>query len=175
MDILSVLKSRFQKYPLRHAGVNWSEVEARLMADATKRSALEWMEQSGGEPDMFVYPSEGTEWLFIDSSAESPAGRCSLCYDQRAWESRKENKPTGNAEALAQTWRCTLLNEEQYHFLQQFGPFDRKTSSWLNTPQAVRELGGALFGDYRYGRTFIYHNGAESYYAARGFRAYLKI
>jgi hypothetical protein len=175
MDILSVLKSRFQKYPLRHAGINWSEVEARLMVDATKRSALEWMEQSGGEPDVFVYPSEGKEWLYIDSSAESPAGRRSLCFDQAAWGSRKENKPSGNASSLAHAWGCSLLTEEIYHYLQQFGPFDQKTSSWLATPEPIRSLGGALFGDYRYGRTFIYHNGAESYYAARGFRAYLKL
>ena len=175
MDLIDVLKSRFDKFPQRHSGLSWDQVAQRLQENPEKIHILQWMEHTGGEPDVVGFYSSTGQFLFFDCSAESPSGRRSLCYDQEALASRKENKPRGSACGLAQELGISLLDETQYRFLQKLGHYDTKTSSWLDTPKAVRDLGGAIFGDYRYGRTFIYHNGAESYYAARGFRTVLKL
>jgi hypothetical protein len=174
-DLLNILKTRFEKAMNRHEGLEWSKVEARLEANTEKLWSLWGMEQSGGEPDVIGFDKKTGEYIFCDCSAESPKGRRSICYDDEALESRKEHKPADSAIGLAADLGIELLTEEQYRELQRFGPFDTKTSSWLKTPADIRERGGAIFADYRYGHVFIYHNGAESYYAARGFRGSLRV
>ena len=156
-------------------GLSWEEVKARLEASPEKLWSLQQMEETGGEPDVVIFDKKSKQLLFIDCSKETPKGRRSLCYDQEALNSRKEHKPKNSALNLAAEMGIELLSEEQYRELQQLGDFDLKTSSWLQTPASVRELGGAIFGDRRYDRVFIYHNGAQSYYAVRGFRGVLKI
>ena len=172
---LCVLKARFKKALHRHQGLAWAEVQAKLEGNKETLWSLHQMENTGGEPDVVDVDKETGEFVFADCSAESPAGRRSLCYDREGLESRKEHQPANSAIDLAAAMGISLLTEEEYRALQKLGPFDTKTSSWLKTPPAVRELGGALFGDYRYGRVFIYHNGAPSYYAARGFRGLLRV
>ena len=178
--LLFTLRQRFDKNMDRHSDVVWSDVETRLVAAPAKLRALHEMEASGGEPDvvgsnLLGVDTGGSDILFCDCSPESPAGRRSLCYDPAALASRKKNKPGGSAVGTARDMGIELLTEEQYHALQRIGEFDLKTSSWIQTPKEQRELGGALFGDRRFGRVFIYHNGAESYYAARGFRGLLRV
>ncbi len=173
--LVQTLRTRFEANPKRHAGIAWSTVEARLAAKGAPLDALAAMEETGGEPDVIgVDPGTGAV-IFCDCAAESPAGRRSLCFDRAALASRKENKPAGSAEAMAETMGIELLDETQYRALQTLGEFDRKTSSWVRTPAAIRKLGGALFCDRRYDTVFVYHNGAESYYAARGFRGMVKV
>lgn len=174
-DLLTTLKSRFEKNMGRHKGLEWAAVRARLEAEAEKLWSLGEMERTGGEPDVVGYDPKTGEYIFYDCSVESPKGRRSLCYDRQALDSRKENKPVNCAIDVAAAMGIELLSEEQYRELQELGNFDTKTSSWLKTPPDIRKLGGALFGDYRYGRVFVYHNGAESYYAARGFRGLLRV
>lgn len=173
-NLLSVLKKRFESNRYRHQGIDWFLVENKLLANPDKVNSLFLMEQSGGEPDVVQLEKSNLSIIFVDCSAESPAGRRSLCYDKEALDKRKENKPRNSAQAEAEHMGVSLLSEQEYCQLQLFGPFDTKTSSWIKTPESQRKLGGALFGDYRYGRVFIYHNGAESYYAARGFRCKLE-
>ncbi len=175
MELLKILKARFDENKHRQSGIDWGKVEARVKANPAKLRSLEEMEATGGEPDVVDHDRKSGEYTFMDCSAESPAGRRSLCYDHQALESRKENKPKGSAVGMAKEMGVELLNEEQYRQLQKLGPFDRKTSSWVETPAAIRKLGGALFCDVRYETIFVYHNGAESYYAARGFRGVLKV
>ncbi|WP_027866619.1 DUF4256 domain-containing protein [Massilia alkalitolerans] len=172
-ELLQTLRTRFDKNMHRHAGVDWSEVEARLADHPAALDALAQMEATGGEPDVVGIEEATGSIVFCDCSPESPAGRRSICYDRAALEARKENKPRSSAEEVAAGMGIALLTEEQYRHLQTLGEFDRKTSSWIATPMDVRKLGGALFCDRRYGRVFVYHNGAESYYAARGFRGLL--
>ncbi len=173
--MIDILEQRFNKHMARHAGLDWSHVRARLDAHPAKLRVLEEMERSGGEPDVVgVDPSTG-EIVFCDCAPESPAGRRSLCFDKAALDARKENKPSGSAMEAAAAMGISLLTEAEYRHLQTLGEFDRKTSSWVQTPAPIRKLGGALFCDCRYGQVFVYHNGAESYYAARGFRGLLKI
>lgn len=173
--LLKALQSRFEKNMNRHKGLKWADVQQRLEARADKRRSLEVMEESGGEPDVVGRAKSG-EYLFVDCCAESPKGRRSLCYDRDAWESRKANKPKGgDVVSTAAAMGIELLTEEQYRALQTLGEFDTRTSSWIKTPAAIRDLGGALFCDRRYNQVFTYHNGAESYYAARGFRGALKV
>lgn len=176
-ELLSVLKTRFEKNMDRHKGLKWAEIEPRLNSDPSgeKLWSLNEMETTGGEPDVVDYDKKTGEYIFYDCSAESPKGRRSLCYDGEALASRKEHKPKNSAMDMAAEMGVEILTEDQYRELQQFGKFDTKTSSWLKTPDGIRELGGAIFGDWRYGNVFIYHNGAESYYAARGFRASLRV
>lgn len=174
-DILETLKTRFEKNRNRHKGIEWKELEAKLKADAEKLWSLYEMERTGGEPDVTGYDSKKKEFIFMDCSAESPGERRSLCYDREALDSRKENKPAGSALDMASEMGIELLTEEEYRYLQQLGHFDLKTSSWLKTPERIRKLGGAIFGDRRYDTVFMYHNGASSYYAARGFRGSLRI
>lgn len=174
-DLLIILKARFEKNVNRHKGLDWAKVRSRLEANAEKFWSLNEMERTGGEPDVVGYDKGTGEYIFYDCSAESPAGRRSLCYDRRALESRKEHKPKGNAVDLAVAIGIELLTEEQYRVLQKLGPFDAKTSSWIKTPEEIRKLGGALYCDFRYDTVFVYHNGAESYYAVRGFRGALRI
>lgn len=174
-ELLSTLQTRFEKNPKRHKGITWEKVQARLEKDTDKLWALAEMERTGGEPDVVGQDKKSGAFIFMDCSAESPAGRRSVCYDQQALNSRKEHKPKNSAMNMAADMGIELLTEERYAELQKLGPFDTKTSSWIATPPEVRKLGGALFGDYRYGRIFTYHNGAESYYAARGFRGMLKV
>jgi hypothetical protein len=170
------LKARFDRHPERHAGLTWATVQARLDAAAPKLlKSLQAMEDSGGEPEVIGLDEATGELLIVDCSPETPAGRRSLCYDAEALAARKENKPADSAMDMAAAMGVTLLDEAQYRALQQLGEFDLKTSSWLLTPAPVRKLGGALFGDRRYGRVFTYHNGVQSYYAVRGFRALLRI
>jgi hypothetical protein len=173
--LLETLKTRFAKNTERHLRLEWSAVQARLGANPEKLWSLNEMERTGGEPDVISQDENTGEYIFYDCAAESPKGRRSLCYDRAAWEARKEYKPVSSAIEIAAEMGIELLNEEQYRMLQKFGPFDQKTSSWLKTPDNIRKLGGAIFGDYRYGTVFVYHNGAESYYAARGFRGLLRI
>lgn len=172
-DLLETLRTRFEKHPRRHKGVAWEAVRTRLESNDAALTTLAEMEQSGGEPDVIGYDKKTGKYVFCDCSAESPAGRRSLCYDRKALDARKENKPKGSAADLAAKIGAELLTEQQYRELQEVGEFDTKTSSWVATPEDVRSLGGALFCDRRYGKVFVYHNGAESYYAARGFRARL--
>jgi hypothetical protein len=172
---LGVLKERFEKNMRRHEGIAWGEVEKRIAGNTAALEALAAMEDSGGEPDVFGRDPGAAEFLFCDCSAESPAGRRSLCYDRAALESRKERKPDGSAVGSADSMGIELMTEQQYRDLQKLGEFDRKTSSWVATPGDVRALGGALFCDRRYGRIFVYHNDADSYYAARGFRGCLRV
>lgn len=177
-ELLGILKTRFEKNMSRHKGVEWAKVQARLEANAEKLWSLNEMEKTGGEPDVVVFGSSAKkteEYVFCDCSAESPAGRRSLCYDREGLESRKEFKPENTAIDMAATMGIELLTEEQYRALQQLGKFDAKTSSWLATPASIRKLGGSVFGDFRYGTVFVYHNGAQSYYAARGFRGLLHV
>jgi len=174
-ELLSVLKTRFEKNMNRHKGVEWVKVHARLEASPAKLWALNEMEKTGGEPDVVEYDKRSGEYIFFDCSAESPSGRRSFCYDQEALTSRKENKPKNSAMAMAESIGIEILNEDQYRALQKLGKFDTKTSSWIATPPEIRKLGGAIFADYRYGKVFVYHNGAESYYAARAFRGSLRV
>lgn len=174
-ELIKTLKARFEKNLSRHKGIDWRAVQARLAAHAKKLHALHEMERTGGEPDVVGVDEKSGEFIFVDCSAESPAGRRSLCYDRAALDARKENKPSGNAMELAAAMGVEILTEEQYRHLQTLGEFDKKTSSWIQTPTAIRKLGGALFCDRRYDTVFVYHNGAESYYAARGFRGRLTV
>jgi len=174
-ELLATLKTRFEKHPGRHKGISWDEVAAKLGANPGRLWSLQQMELSGGEPDVVGRDPETGAFLFFDCAAESPKERRSLCYDAEALEARKEHKPAGSAMDMAEDMGIALLTEAQYHHLQTLGNFDLKTSSWLLTPEPVRKLGGAIFGDKRYGRVFIYHNGVQSYYAARGFRGVLKV
>jgi len=174
-ELLKTLKSRFDKHESRHKGIEWSNVEAKLEANTEKLWSLHEMEKTGGEPDLVDVDEKTGEYIFYDCSAESPKGRRSICYDHEALESRKEFKPANSAVQMAEDMGIELLNEERYRYLQSLGNFDTKTSSWILTPANIRKLGGAIFGDYRYGTIFIYHNGAESYYGARGFRGLLRI
>jgi len=174
-SLVSELQKRFEKNMHRHLGIQWKKVEERLKANPEKLRSLYEMEITGGEPDVTGYDKKKDEFIFMDCSAESPKGRRSLCYDEKALASRKENKPKNSAVALAKEMGIELLTETDYFALQELGDFDTKTSSWLKTPEEVRELGGAIFGNKRYKRVFIYHNGAGSYYAARGFRGKLRL
>lgn len=173
--LLDVLKARFEEFRSRHKAIDWAEVAARLEANPEKLWSLNEMERTGGEPDVVGREKKTGEFIFVDCSPQSPAGRYSLCYDLEAWESRKKFKPKSSAMEMAAAMGIELLTEEQYAELQKLGEFDTKTSSWLKTPPEVRALGGAIFGDRRFGRVFIYHNGAESYYNGRGFRGMLKV
>ncbi|MGE7875129.1 DUF4256 domain-containing protein [Bacillus paramycoides] len=174
-ELFNVLKARFEKNMNRHEGLEWAKVEAKLNANTEKLWSLNEMEITGGEPDVVSYDKEKDEYTFYDCSAESPKGRRSLCYDLEALESRKKHKPENNVIDVATAMGIELLNEEQYRDLQKLGKFDMKSSSWVQTPLDIRELGGAIFCDYRFGHVFVYHNGADSYYAARGFRGSLRV
>jgi len=174
-ELLAALKARFEKNMNRHKGLAWARVQARLEAKAEKLWSLVEMERTGGEPDVVGHDKKTDEYVFYDCSAETPQGRRSLCYDREALEARKEHKPKDSAVDVAAAMGIELLTEDQYRELQKLGGFDTKTSSWVKTPAEIRKLGGALFCDRRYDHVFVYHNGAESYYAARGFRASLKI
>lgn len=173
--LIDILKARFEKNQERHPNMEWSKIEAKLEANPDKLGSLHEMEETGGEPDVVAYDKNTDEYIFYDCSAESPKGRRSVCYDREALDARKDHKPANNAVGMAADMGIELLTEEQYRKLQQLGPVDTKTSSWLVTPPDIRKLGGALFGDFRYGTTFIYHNGVQSYYAARGFRGSLRV
>ncbi len=174
-ELLNTLKARFEKNMNRHKGLEWPKVQAKLEANTEKLWSLNEMERTGGEPDVVGHDKKTGEYIFYDCSAESPKGRRSLCYDRKALDSRKENKPENSAMDMAAAMGIGLLTEEQYRELQQLGNFDTKTSSWIITPADIRKLGGALFCDRRYGTVFVYHNGAESYYAARAFRGSLRV
>jgi hypothetical protein len=174
-ELLSILKTRFDKNIKRHKGIEWAKVEAKLDKNPDKLWSLAEMEKTGGEPDVVGIDKKSGEYLFMDCAAESPKGRRSICYDHEALESRKENKPANSAMQMAEDMGITLLTEEQYRELQKLGTFDAKTSSWVKTPDDIRKLGGALFCDFRFGHVFTYHNGAESYYAARAFRGLLLV
>jgi hypothetical protein len=174
-ELLRVLEARFEANMVRHKSLEWTKVLARLEANPEKLRALSEMERTGGEPDVVGHDRATGEYIFMDCSAESPDGRRSVCYDLEGLQSRKENRPEHNAVDLAAELAIELLTEEQYRELQKLGEFDLKTSSWVQTPAAVRRLGGALFCDRRYGQVFVYHNGAQSYYAARGFRGALRV
>lgn len=174
-ELLATLKTRFAQNPKRHVGINWAQVKSRLEAAPAKLWSLNEMEKTGGEPDVIGHDTQTGDYLFVDCSAQSPLGRHSTCYDRAALESRKEHKPRTSALDLAAEMGVEILDEAQYRELQQLGEFDTKTSSWVLTPVAIRKLGGALFCDRRYGQVFVYHNGAQSYYAGRGFRAFLKV
>jgi hypothetical protein len=172
-QLLETLENRFRKNMQRHKGITWTDVDARLRTNSVAMKSLLEMERSGGEPD--VVGMDQGRILFMDCSPESPSGRRSLCYDRAALDARKEAKPSGSAMDMADAMGITLLTEAEYRHLQSLGPVDQKTSSWLLTPEPIRKLGGAVFGDYRYGQVFIYHNGVQSYYAARGFRGLLRV
>ena len=174
-DLLRTVKSRFESNTNRHKGLQWAAVQARLEANTEKLWSLNEMEKTGGEPDVVGHDKETDEYIFFDCSPESPKLRRSVCYDREALESRKEHKPADNALDMAAAMGIELLTEEQYRELQKLGAFDTKTSSWVKTPSAIRKLGGALFCDRRFDTVFVYHNGAESYYAARGFRGWLRV
>lgn len=174
-ELLNTLKVRFGKNMDRHTGIDWGKVQSRLENNPEKMWVLDEMESTGGEPDVVAHDTSTGEYIFYDCSAESPKGRRSVCYDDEALESRKEHKPENSAIAMAADMGIELLSEEQYRELQKLGKFDTKTSSWVKTPSNIRELGGALFCDRRYNHVFLYHNGAESYYAARGFRGSLRV
>jgi hypothetical protein len=174
-ELLGALKARFEKNMNRHKGLKWAEVQARLEAYSGKQWSLREMEGTGGEPDVVGHDIKTGEYIFYDCSPESPKGRRSLCYDLEALDARKENKPDGSAVDMADSIGIELLAEEQYRELQKLGNFDTKTSSWLKTPANIRKHGGAIFGDYRFGTVFVYHNGAESYYGGRGFRGLLRV
>jgi hypothetical protein len=173
--LLSILKARFEKNMNRHKGIEWAKVEAKLLAKPEKLWSLNAMEETGGEPDVVGFDKKSGEYIFYDCSAESPKERRSVCYDHEALEKRKEHKPADSAVNMATEMGIEILTEEEYHELQKLGNFDAKTSSWLKTPDDVRKLGGAISGEFRFGRVFIYANGAESYFGARGFRGSLKI
>jgi hypothetical protein len=174
-ELLNTLKARFAKNMDRHKGLEWAKVQAKLEPSTEKLWSLSEMERTGGEPDVVGHDKKSGEYIFCDCSAESPQGRRSFCYDREALESRKEHKPKNNAIDMAASMGIELLTEEQYRELQKLGNFDSKTSSWVKTPAQIRKLGGALFCDRRYDTVFVYHNGAESYYAARGFRGSLTV
>jgi hypothetical protein len=174
-ELLKTLKARFEKNISRHPGLAWDEIQAKLEANAEKLWSLHEMERTGGEPDVVGHVKKTGEYIFYDCAAETPKGRRSICYDREALDSRKENKPRDNAVGMAAAMGIELLTEEQYLELQKLAEFDTKTSSWVKTPPAIRKLGGALFCDRRFDTVFLYHNGAESYYAARGFRGWLKV
>jgi hypothetical protein len=174
-ELLGILKARFEKNVKRHKGIEWNQVQAKLEANPEKLWSLNEMEKTGGEPDVTGYDKKTGEYIFYDCSAESPKDRRSFCYDRKALESRKEHKPQNSAMDVAAAMGIEILTEEQYRELQQLGKFDTKTSSWVKTPDSIRKLGGAIFCDRRYDHVFTYHNGAESYYAARGFRAVLHV
>ncbi|HEV8368702.1 MAG TPA: DUF4256 domain-containing protein [Pyrinomonadaceae bacterium] len=174
-ELLKALKARFEKNMNRHKGLEWAKVQARLGANTKKLWSLNEMERTGGDPDVVGFDKKTGEYIFYDCAAESPGGRRSLCYDREALDGRKEHKPENSAIDLAAAMGVELLSEEQYRELQKLGDFDTKTSSWIKTPSDIRKRGGAIFCDYRYGHVFVYHNGAESYYAARGFRGSLRV
>ncbi|MFY9608383.1 MAG: DUF4256 domain-containing protein [Blastocatellia bacterium] len=174
-ELLRALKARFEKNMSRHKGLEWAKIQAKLEGNTEKLWSLNEMERTGGEPDVVGHDKKTGEYIFNDCSAESPNGRRSLCYDREALEARKEHKPKNNAIDMAAAIGIELLSEEQYRELQKLGKFDAKTSSWVKTPSDIRKLGGAIFADYRYGHVFVSHNGAESYYAARGFRGSLRV
>lgn len=174
-ELLEGLKARFEKNSNRHQGLQWAKVQARLEANADKLWSLHEMEKTGGEPDVVGHDQKTGEYIFFDCSPESPKGRAGFCYDREGLESRKEHKPKNTAMDLAAAMGVELLTEEQYRELQKLGEFDTKTTTWVKTPAEIRKLGGAIFGDRRYGRVFIYHNGAQSYYSARGFRSSLRV
>jgi hypothetical protein len=173
--LLNTLKARFEKNVNRHKGLEWAKVQAKLEANTEKLWSLNEMEETGGEPDVVGHDKKTGQHIFYDCSAESPKGRRSVCYDREALESRKEHKPKNNAIDMAAAMGIELLSEEQYRELQKLGNFDTKTSSWIKTPSDIRKLGGAIFADFRYGNVFVYHSGAESYYAARAFRGSLRV
>src|SRR2546422_3828824 len=174
-ELLKALKARFEKNMNRHEGLEWAKVKARLEANPEKLWSLNEMESTGGEPDVVGHDKETGEYIFLDCSAESPKGRRSVCYDREAWEERKEHKPENNAMDMAAAMGIELLTEKQYRELQKVGNFDTKTSSWVRTPADIRKLGGALYSDRRYGRVFVGHNGAQSYYSARAIRGSLRV
>lgn len=174
-ELIAVLKTRFEKNNSRHSNIEWSKVQEKLEANPEKSWSLQQMEETGGEPDVVGFDSKTNEYIFFDCSEESPKGRRSFCYDNKALKARKEHKPKNSALGMADEMGVELLTETQYKELQKLGKFDTKTSSWLKTPADIRKLGGAIFGDFRYNRVFIYHNGVESYYAARGFRGALRV
>jgi hypothetical protein len=174
-ELLKTLKSRFEKNMKRHKGLEWEKIQTKLDANPSKLWSLHEMENTGGEPDVIGYDKKTAEYLFCDCSAESPKGRRSVCYDRKALNARKEHKPQNSALDMADEMGIEILSEEQYRELQKLGEFDSKTSSWIQTPEAIRKLDGALFADFRYDHVFVYHNGASSYYAARGFRGLLKV
>jgi class 3 adenylate cyclase len=174
-ELLSELKARFEQNMNRHKGLEWAKVQAKLEANTKKLWSLSEMERTSGEPDVVGFDKKTGEYIFYDCSAESPKGRRSLCYDREALESRKEHKPKNNAMDMAAAMGIELLTEEQYRELQKLGNFDTKTSSWITTPSEIRKLGGAIFADYRFGRVFVYHNSAPSYYGARAFRGSLRV
>lgn len=174
-ELFAVLKTRFEKNMNRHKGIQWEKVQAKLQAEPEKLASLNEMDATGGEPDVVGFDKKTGEFIFYDCSAETPKGRRSVCYDREGLESRKEHKPANNALDMAAAMGVALLTEEQYRELQTLGEFDVKTSSWIQTPAAIRKLGGALFGDRRYDSVFVYHNGAQSYYAVRGFRGSLRV
>lgn len=173
--LLEILKTRFEKNAHRHKDLEWKNIQTKLEADSEKIWTLNEMEATGGEPDVVSYDNKTDEYIFFDCSAESPSGRRSYCYDREALDKRKENKPKNCVIDAASAMGIELLSEEQYRDLQKLGNFDNKTSSWIVTPAAIRKLGGAIFADFRYGTVFVYHNGADSYYAARGFRGSLRV
>ncbi|MFB5651409.1 DUF4256 domain-containing protein [Leptospira wolffii] len=174
-NLLQVLKVRFEKNKDRHKDIHWADVQAKLEDNSKKLWSLNEMERTGGEPDVVAYDKKANEFIFYDCSEETPKGRRSVCYDRDALDSRKEHKPQDNAIDMASAMGIKLLTEEEYRELQSLGNFDAKTSSWIETPASIRKLGGALFADYRYGTVFVYHNGAQSYYAVRGFRGSLRV
>lgn len=173
--LLTVLQNRFEKYTHRHKGLDWNKIQTKLEASPQKMWSLDEMERTEGEPDVIGYDKNTDEYIFVDCAAESPKGRRSICYDNEALEKRKENKPKDSAVNIAEEIEIEILTEEQYRQLQQLEKLDTKTSSWIKTPADIRKLGGALFCDFRYNTVFVYHNGADSYYAARGFRGILKV
>jgi hypothetical protein len=174
-ELIGILKTRFEKNVSRHKGIEWAKVQTKLEANPSKLWSLNEMEETGGEPDVVGVDKKTGEYIFYDCSPESPKGRRSICYDHEALAARKEHKPANSAIEMASDMGITILNEEQYRELQKLGTFDAKTSSWIETPSAIRKLGGAIFADWRYGQVFVYHNGAESYYGARGFRGSLRV
>jgi len=174
-ELLAILKKRFENYPNRHFGLEWSKIQEKLEANPSKLWSLNEMERTEGEPDVVDYDKEKDEYIFYDCSTETPKGRRSLCYDKEALEARKEFKPENNVIDMATSMGIELLSETEYRHLQQLGKFDLKTSSWIKTPSEIRKLGGALFADFRYETVFVYHNGAQSYYAVRGFRGSLRL
>ncbi len=174
-ELLEALEARFEKNMARHKGLVWSKVLARFEANPDKMWSLSEMEKTGGEPDLVDYDKKTGEYIFYDCAAESPSGRRSICFDREGFESRKEHRPDNTAIDMADAMGIELLSEEQYRELQRLGTFDAKTSSWIQTPADVRKLGGALFADFRFGRVFVYHNGAQSYYGGRGFRGSLRV
>ena len=174
-ELFDTLKARFQKNMARHKDLEWSKIQSKLEANKEKLWSLHEMERTGGEPDVIGYDKTKGEYIFADCAAESPKGRRSTCYDREALDARKENKPANSALDMAAQMGIEMMTEEDYRSLQELGNFDTKTSSWIKTPADIRKLGGAVFMDRRYGRVFLYHNGAESYYAARGFRGLLRV